>query len=259
MISDSGRRHGRVHLRRRHRHPRQVIVDEPQRVAGAERRRARGQLVQRRAQRVQVGALVHRPAGAPGLLRRQVRQRPHDLAVVRELGTDLGERRRQREVHQARRAVARRPRCSPGVMSRCITPRRCIPATARASPTASPISSSTASGFASPARLVPPTSASTIDPGYRGASTSCATPATPRSRSSIASSCRSRRCASGPSGSLRMTVRPARNSRVTRVRSLSCTSSARAGGSRFSRQHVAVLSDANTGRTALPRSSRPGP
>ena len=73
-----------------------------------------------------------------------------------------------------------------GVMSRCITPRRCIPATARASRTASPISSSAASGFASPARLVPPTSASTIDPGYRGASTSCATPATPRSRSSIA-------------------------------------------------------------------------
>ena len=35
-----------------------------------------------------------------------------------------------------------------GVMSRCITPRRCIPATARANPTASPISSSTASGFA---------------------------------------------------------------------------------------------------------------
>ena len=43
-----------------------------------------------------------------------------------------------------------------GVMSRCITPRRCIPATARASSTASPISSSTASGFASAARLVPP-------------------------------------------------------------------------------------------------------
>ena len=41
-----------------------------------------------------------------------------------------------------------------GVMSRCITPRRCIPATARASATASPISSSTASGVASPARLV---------------------------------------------------------------------------------------------------------
>ena len=33
-------------------------------------------------------------------------------------------------------------------------------------------------------------------------------PSTPRSRSRIATSCRSRRCASGPSGSLRMTVPP---------------------------------------------------
>ena len=32
-------------------------------------------------------------------------KRPDDLAVVRELGTDLGERGRQREVHQARRPV----------------------------------------------------------------------------------------------------------------------------------------------------------
>ena len=106
MIADSGRRHGRVHLRRRHRHPGQVIMDEPQRVPGAERRLARRQLVQRRAQRVQVGPLIHRPAGPPGLLRRQIRQRPDDLGVVGELRADLGQRRRQREVHQARGAVA---------------------------------------------------------------------------------------------------------------------------------------------------------
>ena len=96
-----------------------------------------------------------------------------------------------------------------GVMSRCITPRRCIPATARASPTASPISSSTASGLASPARLAPPASASTIDPG-----TAAPPPAAPPPRRRAAApaspaSCRSRRSASGPSGSLRMTVRPA--------------------------------------------------
>ncbi|MEA2167691.1 MAG: hypothetical protein QOF76_991 [Solirubrobacteraceae bacterium] len=42
---------------------------------------------------------------------------------------------------------------------------------------------------------------------------------------SLASSCRSRRCASAPSGSLRMTVPPAKNSRVTRERSLWRTSS----------------------------------
>ena len=73
---------------------------------------------------------------------------------------------------------------------------------------------------ARPARLVAPASASMIDPASHGASTSCATPTTPRSRFSIASSCRSRGCASGPRGSLRMTVRPAPISRVTCVRSL---------------------------------------
>ena len=119
-----------------------------------------------------------------------------------------------------------------GWMSWCVTPRPCIPATARASPTARPVSSSTASGFAAPARLVPPASASITDAGYRGASASCATPATPRSRSSIATSCRTRRSPDGPSGSFRMTVPPAKNSRVTRVRSLWCTISARADGSR---------------------------
>ena len=43
-----------------------------------------------------------------------------------------------------------------------------------------------------------PASASTIDPAACGASTSCATPSTPRTRSSIAVSCCSRRTASGP-------------------------------------------------------------
>jgi hypothetical protein len=50
---------GRVHLRGRHRHPGQMIMSKSQWVAGAERRRAGGQLVQRRPQRVQVGTLVH--------------------------------------------------------------------------------------------------------------------------------------------------------------------------------------------------------
>ena len=106
MISDNGPGTAGFTCGRRHRHPGQMIMGEPQRVAGAERRPARRQLVQRRAQRVQVGPLIHRPAGAPGLLRRQIRQRPHDLGVVGELRTDLGQRRRQREVHQARGAVA---------------------------------------------------------------------------------------------------------------------------------------------------------
>jgi hypothetical protein len=98
-------RYGRVHLRRRHRDPGQMIMDEAQRVAGAEGRRPRRQLVQSGAQRVQVRALVHRPAGAPGLLRRQVGHRADDLGVVGEFRADLGEGDRQREVHQGRRAV----------------------------------------------------------------------------------------------------------------------------------------------------------
>ncbi len=70
---------------------------------------------------------------------------------------------------------------------------------------------------------MPPASAITIEPWYRGASSNCATPTTPRNRSSIAISCSTRRWASGPNGSLRITARPGNNSRTTRVRSVSWT------------------------------------
>ena len=140
--------------------------------------------------------------------------------VVRELGANLGQRRRQGKSAK-HGAPSREITMFPGVMSPCITP-RLIPTTSNQF-TASPISSLTASGFATPARLRPATSSITIDPGDRGASTSCATPTTPRSRSSVATSCPSRRSASGPSGSFRITARPEKNSRVTRVRSLSWT------------------------------------
>jgi hypothetical protein len=122
-----------------------------------------------------------------------------------------------------------------GAMSRWITPRRCIPATGRANPSPRPASLSTGSGLVMPARLASQASSSTTDPGYRGASASHATPATPNRRSSIATSCRTWRSASGPSGSLRMTVRPGRNSLVMRVRSLECTISARRNGSGLGR------------------------
>ena len=81
-------------------------MGEPQRVPGPERRPAGGQLIQHRAQRVQIGPLIHRPGRPPGGLRRQVRQRPGDLGVMGEPGADLGQRRRQREIHQARSAAA---------------------------------------------------------------------------------------------------------------------------------------------------------
>ena len=135
-----------------------------------------------------------------------------------------------------------------GQMSRCITPRRCIPATARANPSPSPTRSSTASGVATAARLRSPASANTSAPGSASCA-SCATPGTPRSRCSIASSWRSRRSESGPSSSLRMTVRPATTTRVTRVCGSSCTISARPAGSRPDRtppdtiRHLHALPD----------------
>ena len=82
-------------------------MDQSQRVSGAKRRLTRRQLVQRRPQRVQIRPLIHRPARTPRLLRRHIRQRPHDLGVMGELGTNLGQGHRQREIHQARRAVGR--------------------------------------------------------------------------------------------------------------------------------------------------------
>ncbi len=136
--------------------------------------------------------------------------------------------------------------------------RRCIPATARASPTASLISSSTASGFADSARFTSPASAIMIDPGHRGVSSAWATPSTPRSRSRITSSCRSRDSASAPRGSLRATGRPSRTRRVTRVRSLSWTVSAWTGGSLPGRTFSALIRHPHQPRPSPPgRSNTP--
>ena len=246
-----GRGDRRVHRCRRHRHARQVIVDEPQRVAGAERRRAGGELVERRAQRVQVGALIHRPSGPPGLLRRQIGKRPDDLAVVRVLGTHLGQQGRQREVHQAWSPLAGHD----DVRRRDIA-----------------VHHTPAVHFRDRAGQVQRKREEVID-GHRLRHLDRARAAdvdqrdrarrrrrvrqlrdsfAPRSRSSIASSCCTRRCASAPSGSLRITVRPGRNRRVTRVRSLSTRTSVRPGGSRSS----AGLSIPSRSAPA-PRSSTP--
>ena len=82
-------------------------MDQAQRVADAEWRPAGRQLVQRRAQRVQVGAVIHWSARPAGLLRGEVRQRPVDPGLSHELETKLGQRGRQREVDEARGAPAR--------------------------------------------------------------------------------------------------------------------------------------------------------
>ncbi len=96
--------HQGVHLGRWHRHAGQVVVGQPQRVTGPERRPAGQRLVQRGTEPVQVRTVVDRPGGAPGLLRRQIRQRAHDLVLVSEGRPFLGEGRRQVEIDQRRTA-----------------------------------------------------------------------------------------------------------------------------------------------------------
>ncbi len=90
---------------RRYRQPGQVIMNQPERISATERRPARGQFIQHRAQRVQISPLIHRPTGPPRGLRRQVRQRPGDHGLVGELRPDLRHRLRQREIHQAQRTI----------------------------------------------------------------------------------------------------------------------------------------------------------
>jgi hypothetical protein len=105
-------------------------------------------------------------ARRPDHLRRQVRQRPGDLGMVGERRADLRQRRRQ--AHQAQGTIAGDDDVRRGDVP-VDHPRRCIPATARASPSPRPASSSAGSGLARPARLTSPASASTTDPRYRGA------------------------------------------------------------------------------------------
>ena len=162
MISDKGRQVP-VHLGRCRRHPGQMVMREPQRVAGAERRISGGQLVQRRAERVQVGPLV-RPGGAPGLLRRQIRQRPHDLVVMGELRTDLGHRGRQREVDQARGAVGGEHDVRRGDVA-VHHPPAVHPGHRPSQRHRQPDQLINVQRHGQPARLVPPTSATRSSPG----------------------------------------------------------------------------------------------
>jgi hypothetical protein len=139
------------------------------------------------------------------------------------LRADLGKRRGKGEIHQARRTITVEHGIRRGDVPVHHAPGGASP------PPPGPARPPARSGHRPPAASpAPPGSCRRRLPappilGYRGASASCATPATPCSRSSIAASCRALCSASGPSGSLRMTVRPGMSSRVTRVRSLWCT------------------------------------
>jgi hypothetical protein len=73
------------------------------------------------------------------------------------------------------------------------------------------------------ARLASPASSSTTDPGAPRRRRHLRHPRDAGRAFQHRDPCRARRSASGPSGSLRMTVRPGRSSLVMQVRSLGCT------------------------------------
>ncbi len=94
-----------VELGRRRRHPRQVVVEQLEQVTVAERRPAGRELVQRGAERVQVGPLVGRAARAAALLGGEVGERADDLARVDEGRALLGEGRGEVVVDEQRLAA----------------------------------------------------------------------------------------------------------------------------------------------------------
>jgi hypothetical protein len=72
-------------LARRRRHPREVAVQEIHGVRRRERRGAGQHLVERDAERVEVAAPIERPVHPPGLLRRDIGERPLQRFGAREL------------------------------------------------------------------------------------------------------------------------------------------------------------------------------
>ncbi len=98
-LGQLGRQPG-ISLRRCQRHLGQGVVHHLQRIAHRERRHPGCELVERRAQPVQVGPVVHRHPGPPGLLGRKVGQGPDDLAGMGEPRELLRQGARQIEVDQ---------------------------------------------------------------------------------------------------------------------------------------------------------------
>jgi hypothetical protein len=89
----------------RHGHSHEVVMDQLQRIERAEGRAPGEHLVQRGAQRIEVGALVDRAAGAAGLLGRHVGERARDLALVAETRRLLREAAGDVEIDQHRPAL----------------------------------------------------------------------------------------------------------------------------------------------------------
>jgi hypothetical protein len=83
--------------RRRRRLPRDVAVHELHRIGRLEGRRAGQELVEHRAERVEIGAVVERPVHPAGLLRRHVRERPFERVGALQLLRLEREARREPE------------------------------------------------------------------------------------------------------------------------------------------------------------------
>ena len=76
-------------------------VDQFERIAVRERRRTGEEFVQRRAERIQVGAVVDDAIHAPGLLRRDVRQRSGEVRDRGRVRIFARRERREPEVDQS--------------------------------------------------------------------------------------------------------------------------------------------------------------
>ncbi len=104
-MSGQGRGHPPVHLRRRFRQPGQVVVDQSEWIAATERRSPGGHFVQGRAQRIQVGSLVHLTAGPSGLFGRHIGQSADDLRRAGGVEALIGQQGGDMEVDKFRMTV----------------------------------------------------------------------------------------------------------------------------------------------------------
>ncbi len=99
-MSDKPLRQRRIHFLHRRCEPRDVEVDQLQRIAVGERRRTGEEFVQRRAERIQVGSVIDDAIHAAGLLRRNVRQRPGEMRDGGGVRIFARRKRREAEIDQ---------------------------------------------------------------------------------------------------------------------------------------------------------------
>ncbi len=99
-------RHARIDDRGRHGFAHQVVAHQIERIGLVEGGTARGELVQRRAERIEVGALIHRAAGAARLLGSEVHEGADDLAFPCVLPARPGRAGRHRMIEVDQNGLA---------------------------------------------------------------------------------------------------------------------------------------------------------